>query len=466
MSDLLYRGYRRGLFQLQGKITVPHSATSDIICSISDLVQRFQEASSSHLADAVEELPVERPRSSASARRSAHRTHEREVSDSDHGHQARPRLRRGRTEQPPIRHREAFKLGLLSDGDRSYAANASRIPSSFIKRSLGDLPETQQTSSRLKSPSRPPARLLLSGRNSPSPPSKLAPPASFTMGRSAAVDVKPRMGGRGKASRQSEISSGRTSPGLLKSSSRRTLAGSSRVTSIARHFDRLSRDAERERQKRMSLVRGKRARPVGVTKAKVQVFNNLRDAVKDESDSDSSGADNEEDDQGSDDSADSAGKPKASRKPRSPLNPRKSSPTYIDSAVLPGKPSPSVLMVSAASSDNVSSTATDDISVSASASSLASTSVLSDARSEMSFTDRLQIELPSFATSAPLPSVPVTPQLSTDTAEEGYPALSHMSHMSESELSSGGGERSSIIRTLTGLWAFRAGDFTPLEYPL
>ena len=83
----------------------------------------------------------------------------------------------------------------------------------------------------------------------------------------------------------------------------------------------------------------------------------------------------------------------------------------------------------------------------------------------MSFTDRLQIELPSFETSAPLPSVPVAPQLSNDKADEAQPALSRVSHMSESELSSGG-ERSSIIKTLTGLWAFRAGDFTPLEYPL
>ncbi|KAL7418740.1 Mitochondrial distribution and morphology protein 12 [Cryptotrichosporon argae] len=33
-------------------------------------------------------------------------------------------------------------------------------------------------------------------------------------------------------------------------------------------------------------------------------------------------------------------------------------------------------------------------------------------------------------------------------------------------MSSGGGERSSIMKTLTGLWAFRAGDYSPLEYPL
>ena len=97
-------------------------------------------------------------------------------------------------------------------------------------------------------------------------------------------------------------------------------------------------------------------------------------------------------------------------------------------------------------------------------------SIFSDGRSEMSFTDRLQIELPTFETSAPLPSVPVTPQLSADagagTADEGSKeGVSQMGQMSEGEMSSGG-ERSSILKTLTGLWAFRAGEYTPLEYPM
>jgi hypothetical protein len=103
--------------------------------------------------------------------------------------------------------------------------------------------------------------------------------------------------------------------------------------------------------------------------------------------------------------------------------------------------------------------------ISISGQSLASSN-LSEIPSGQSFTDRLKIELPSFETSAPLPSVPATPQLSVDTADEdqgGGP--SQLSGMSESELSSGG-ERSSILKTLTGLWAFRAGEITPLVYPL
>jgi 1-phosphatidylinositol-3-phosphate 5-kinase len=236
----------------------------------------------------------------------------------------------------------------------------------------------------------------------------------------------------------------------------------SRVTSIARHFDRLSREAERERQKRISMVRGKRARPVGVTKAKVEVFNNLRDAFKDEFDTDSSEADNEEDDQDAEDSADSGGHPRAKPRP-SPKQAAAKSPAEPP-VTLPLDVQPSTSADSMPGSVDQSPAESAPISA---ASSVANQSILSDARSEMSFTDRLQIELPSFETSAPLPSIPATPQLSnTDTADEGKVPISGISQMSESEMSSGGGERSSILKTLTGLWAFRAGDFTPLEYPL
>jgi 1-phosphatidylinositol-3-phosphate 5-kinase len=110
------------------------------------------------------------------------------------------------------------------------------------------------------------------------------------------------------------------------------------------------------------------------------------------------------------------------------------------------------------------------IPISASGSSVNAPSILSEGRSELSFTDRLQIELPQFETCAPLPSVPATTQPSADTGvltadESARNELGQVSQMSEGEMSSGG-ERSSILKTLTGLWAFRAGDYSPLEYPL
>jgi 1-phosphatidylinositol-3-phosphate 5-kinase len=231
-----------------------------------------------------------------------------------------------------------------------------------------------------------------------------------------------------------------------------------RVTSIARHFDRLQREAERERQKRVSNNRNKRARPVTVTKAKVEVFNNLRDAFKDEFDTDSSSeADNEEDDEmGGYESTESKPGSKAS----SPTKSRQVSPKKKSIKT----PQP-VSVAANAEGEGQITTTPDYMTISASSSSATGQSGFSDQRSEMSYTDRLQIELPSFETSAPLPSMPVTPQMSnTDTADEGG-RYNVMSQMSEGEMSSGP-ERSSIIKTLTGLWAFRAGEFSPLEYPL
>jgi 1-phosphatidylinositol-3-phosphate 5-kinase len=205
---------------------------------------------------------------------------------------------------------------------------------------------------------------------------------------------------------------------------------------------------------------------VAVTKAKVQVFNNVRDAFKDEFDTDSSEADNEEDDMGSDDSADSNGGARPRRKSSSPTKQRPGSPVKSGKAK-DSTPTPPMPVGHAPASDSLSVAGNEGAGAEIAAS--AATSVLSDFKSEMSFTDRLQIELPSFETSAPLPSVPATPQPLTDTADEAKGAnfgqVSQISQMSESEMSSGG-ERSSILKTLTGLWAFRAGDYTPLEYPL
>ncbi|SNX81918.1 probable FAB1 - phosphatidylinositol 3-phosphate 5-kinase [Melanopsichium pennsylvanicum] len=59
----------------------------------------------------------------------------------------------------------------------------------------------------------------------------------------------------------------------------------SRVSTIAKHFDRISKEAERERERQHRLLlaqRAKRARPVAMTRAKVEVFSSVRDAVRDD----------------------------------------------------------------------------------------------------------------------------------------------------------------------------------------
>ena len=57
-----------------------------------------------------------------------------------------------------------------------------------------------------------------------------------------------------------------------------------KVPNIAKHFERLSRDAERSKGG-YTVIRGKRARPVVSARAKVRVLNSLKDAIGDDSES-------------------------------------------------------------------------------------------------------------------------------------------------------------------------------------
>ena len=430
--------------------------------SIADIVKRFQSGDDETVGDSADTPSVTRTYSSRSLHRShSHRSRVPDASDSDipQGQTIRPRLRRGKTDQPPtLRARGKTRPELASDAERSYAHNASQLLQPTITRRATALPDRPISRRTNTNPSPTP-----SGRTSPergatrsrSP----APPMSRRPTSSSIESVKPRIAGKGKAATASEGPAGRAAPSLSKATTRRILGTpGTRVTSIARHFDRLQREAERERQKRVSNNRVKRARPVTVTKAKVQVFDNLRDAFKDEFDTDSSSeADDEEDDEmGGYESPGSKPGSKAS----SPTKSRQVSPKKNNFVLTPK----SATAATMDATESESQSGPDNIGISASSSLATVQSSFSDHRSEMSYTDRLQIELPSFETSAPLPSMPVTPQMSnTDTADEGGRHMT--SHMSESEMSSGP-ERSSIIKTLTGLWAFRAGEFTPLEYPL
>ncbi|KIR68580.1 1-phosphatidylinositol-3-phosphate 5-kinase [Cryptococcus bacillisporus CA1873] len=374
---------------------------------------------------------------------------------SDHSSSNRRRLRRGRIEQLPHRQRNTSRPGLMSDGDRSYATNASRISSSHLHKPAGESKNNDYLTVRPSMGSRAPSYTNKvpprSGKASP----KLRHPVMTPIQSLFSLEEgKPRIAGKCKSLRYPE--SDRSTPIASKDSGRHSQGGTSRVISIARHLDRLSREAEKERQKRISVVRGKRARPVSVTKAKVQVFDNLRDAFRDEFDTDSSEADNEEDELGSDDSLGSADEliPKAE-----PFSNKSSLTGPAGSSSVPVATFPSPLTETSVTKDDLSTS--NPLIASA-----PTPSIPSDSKSEKSFTGRLKIELPSFETSAPLPSHPATPQVHTDTttADEALGAVS-ASQTSDIETSTAN-EKSSLLKSLSGLWAFRAADLTPLEYPL
>lgn len=109
----------------------------------------------------------------------------------------------------------------------------------------------------------------------------------------------------------SDRSTSRTAPSApqsSKSNARRIpSAKGSNVTTLARQFERLSRDSEKA-NRRYAIMKGRRARPVASSKAKVEIFDNLLDAARDDSE-DGSEASSEADDE---DEGDEFGKRKGS----------------------------------------------------------------------------------------------------------------------------------------------------------
>ena len=116
--------------------------------------------------------------------------------------------------------------------------------------------------------------------------------ASSVVGRSAT----PRQGRNlGKDRAQPRAASGTIGKGLA--ARRGVHPPGNRVTSIARHFERIGKDNDRA-NRRYAVIRGRRARPVASSLATVEVLDSVKDAIQDESESSDS---SEADDEGGDD---------------------------------------------------------------------------------------------------------------------------------------------------------------------
>jgi 1-phosphatidylinositol-3-phosphate 5-kinase len=102
------------------------------------------------------------------------------------------------------------------------------------------------------------------------------------------------------ASRDKSTNPIRSTPGLRRPSAKRnpSLSQAGKVNTLTRQFEKLSRENDRL-NKRYSVIRGRRARPVASAKARVEVFENVREAILDESgNSEVDEADDEEDNAG------------------------------------------------------------------------------------------------------------------------------------------------------------------------
>ena len=435
--------------------------------AIAGLIKKFEEVDNEDEDEEEESAPnspfVPHPKPSRHA--------DAIFSESEQEHQpslssARPRIRRGRTEGTSIRVRQPSS-GVLSDGETGYAAHASsRLP---ISASLKPPPEAANlrragSGSRSRSGSRPsspaptsPTRALRTlrpvglGIQASSSSSSSTRPMTFGAGPVRTGSIRASKG-KGKLPARLNPSTHVPTSG----SRRGPVAGglSGKVSSYARHFvspsphpvptrenhrltfspssllqDGLSRDADRARQKSITAAKGKRARPVAITRVTVRTLD-LRAAVKDDSDSsDSSEADDEDD-----------GEEESRKKGR----PEGTSPRPSDQSSPPQPEQDQVAF--APSSDDKEPTTVPSTSPSTDSSVPIVEQAAPKERRPSTLQlpvpgrvrDLVELDLEKFDTKAPLPSLPPTPQYP---AESFSVSQSLAGHLSESEMSSAGPER-------------------------
>ncbi|CAE6470557.1 unnamed protein product [Rhizoctonia solani] len=281
--------------------------------SVSDLVKQFQAVLPENFATgAVGYGPL--------ARTSL-------LSDSEHDSEAQPRRVRARPKATVNRSKfqpRSHTLG--SDFERSYAVNVAPRQSRDSAGEMGP--------SRIPAPIQPivspPSEAIQSGRSSPTH-SMFNVPKRPVLSRTTtgstikninAAALEPLTGTRKVSPNLNKSAKGKTStrnPPRDRSSVRNASSATSnrqgarrvtgpgpgntgsKVASQIRQFERLSKESEKA-SRRYAIIRGRRARPVVTAKPKVEIFNNYKDALRDdESESSDSSSEADDEDEGEED---------------------------------------------------------------------------------------------------------------------------------------------------------------------
>ena len=205
-----------------------------------------------------------------------------------------------------------------------------------------------------------------------------------------------------------------------KSTFRRQPPPGSKVSNIAKHFERISRDNERTTRRYAVIRGGRKPRPVASARAKFEILDSVRDAVRDEeseSSSELSEADDEGEGEGEDETPAPAPKSNSmssaiSRRETEPeVSPIAESPAELDAGEAP--PSPGVVR------EPTEIPATTPL---------------------RSVDEAIESALPSGSTSPTVSTNPLPPS-----------SRPHTSYV-PTDTDTSAGERSSIFRALTDLW--------------
>lgn len=335
--------------------------------------------------------------------------------ESTRGVSARSRVRGKRT-QPLLARKSS-----MSDFEHGYAAN---IAPKYLTHSRRPGGQAQQAS-RIPAPmvgsfeSR-----MASRRSSPDKRptfSRMHTEATIRVGRASPPLAKHGSAGpfapknKGKGTLRAVPSRDRlavarpTSSSGAKATVKRATAPGSKVGNIAKHFERINRDTERA-NRRYAVIRGRRARPVATARAKVEILESIKDAMKDDEESDDSG-NSEADDEGGGDEDEPERSPKDSLSPPSGSveggnNVGQQLASSADSDEAPGQDPPAVVL-DAPKEDKLAAPPTPNVQI-----------------------------LNSAPPSPAMPPIPSTPAISPPDLDLAGPA----------------GERTSILKTLAGFW--------------
>ncbi|KDR85635.1 hypothetical protein GALMADRAFT_234626 [Galerina marginata CBS 339.88] len=194
------------------------------------------------------------------------------------------------------RHRIPVRKQSTSDFEQGYAANVAPRYLTHSRRSLmapngSRIPAPKGAALESEDSSRRPSPEKRSFGSNEARFSRPSSPHGRQSTLSGNKQPKNRI-----VSRSKDKSAARpSSTAVSKSTFRRPPTGpGTKVSNIAKHFERLGRDAERSKS-RYAVIRGRRARPVASARAKVEVLDSVKDAIRDDSESsDSSEADDED----------------------------------------------------------------------------------------------------------------------------------------------------------------------------
>lgn len=193
------------------------------------------------------------------------------------------------------RHHIPIRKVSTSDFEQGYAAN---VASRYLRRTVPEINKTRipapagpSSESHESSRRQSPEKGFFSGQDKDAPPSRPSSPAVNKPTQLGSKSGKNRVASRTK----DKTATRPPSTGGNKTFRRPPTGTGTKVPNIAKHFERLSREAERSKS-RYTVIRGRRARPVASARAKVQVLDSLKDAIGD--DSENSNSSSEADDEG------------------------------------------------------------------------------------------------------------------------------------------------------------------------